>query len=251
MTRRERSTINEEFDRAAGSFAARTRGRFDHMNVVEFSGLAPGRSVLEVGSGTGNFLALFESAGSLFGVDLTMGMLRKAAELHPDQISALADGARLPFHSRTFDLVTSAQVFHHIHRPAPVIKEMRRVMKDDGRMLVVDQVAPESYEQTLFMTELETLRDPSHAVSRSPSAMRILLLAAGVEIVEERIAEQTESLAQWMPPGEFPTERIQRVRAFVEKFGHETGMDFRPEGDDYLFTRRRIMLLAERAGPTG
>ncbi|MDQ3954871.1 MAG: hypothetical protein M3285_04900, partial [Actinomycetota bacterium] len=92
------------------------------------------------------------------------------------------------------------------------------------------------------------LRDPSHAVSRSPSAMRVILLAAGLEIVNERIAEQTESLAEWMAPTEFPADRIEKVRTFVEKFGHETGMDFRPNGDDYVFTRRRIMLLAERAG---
>lgn len=247
-TRQERSRLNEEFDRTADSFASRTHGRFDRMNVVEFSQFARGQFILEVGSGTGNFLALFEGAGGFFGVDLTMGMVRKATQLHPDQLSTVADGARLPFRSRSFDLVTSAQTFHHIPRPAPVLKEMRRVMKDDARMLVVDQVAGESYEQAMFMTELERLRDPSHAVSRSPSAMRVMVLAAGLEIVDERITEQTESLAEWMPTAEFPADRVEKVKTFVKKFGHETGMDFKPNGDDYLFTRRRIMLLAERAG---
>ncbi len=51
-----------------------------------------------------------------------------------------------------------------------------------------------------------------------------------------------------MWPGEFPQERIDATRDFVERFGSETGMDFERDGDDWVFTRRRIMLLARRAG---
>jgi hypothetical protein len=50
-----------------------------------------------------------------------------------------------------------------------------------------------------------------------------------------------------MWPGEFENERIEKTLRFVEQHGHETGMDFERDGDDYVFTRRRIMLLAERA----
>jgi hypothetical protein len=121
---------------------------------------------------------------------------------------------------------------------------MRRVC--GGRILVVDQIAPESYEQTRFMNELEMARDPSHAASRSPSTFRILLRAAGLEILDERIAESTQRMSTWMAPGEFPLERFQAVESFIEKYGPETGMDFHRENDEWAFTRRRAMFLCER-----
>lgn len=239
--------VKEEFERAAAHFSQRTKGRFDHMDVVEFSGVRSGDTVLEVGAGTGNFLDLFRPvAVTLVAVDLTLRMLQQGRAEHPGVMAVAADGNQLPFASRSIDLVACAQMLHHIWEPVPLLKEMRRVVKPDGRILVVDQVAPESYEQTAFMNELEALRDPSHASSRAPSVMRTLVRAAGLEIVDERLVGKDNSLSSWMWPEEFPIERIEAVRAFIEKFGHETGMNWRRAGDDWVYSRERIMILASR-----
>src|SRR5687768_11029294 len=113
------------------------------MGVVEFSRVAPGASVVEVGAGTGSFLALFDDVASQqIGIDLTPGMLAELTANHPRMGAVVADGARLPLRSRSVDLVTSAQTLHHMHAPLPVIREMRRVMAPGGRILIVDQVAP-------------------------------------------------------------------------------------------------------------
>jgi hypothetical protein len=121
---------------------------------------------------------------------------------------------------------------------------MRRITAPGGRVLVVDQAATEHFEEAVAMTELEILRDPSHAASRPPSAFRILFRAAGLEITDERVVEDRQWLSKWMWPGEFPEERIEAVRAFIERRGAETGMAFERDGDDWAFTRRRVMLLA-------
>ncbi|MCA1702945.1 MAG: class I SAM-dependent methyltransferase, partial [Actinobacteria bacterium] len=135
---------------------------------------------------------------------------------------------------------------HHVFEPVPFVREMRRVCAQGGRVLIVDQAATESYEQIALMNELERVRDPSHAMSRPPSAFRAIVMAAGLEIVDERIFEDRNSFSNWMWPGEFPTERIAEVRNLVAKIGVDTGMEFEREGDDWTFTRRRIMLLARR-----
>jgi len=224
-------------------------GRFGAMDVVSFSRVSPGGSVVEVGAGTGNFLALFnEVSARRIAVDITKGMLDEARRRDPSLELIQADGAALPLRSGSVDLVASAQAFHHIYQPQPVLMEMRRVAGADGRVLIVDQIATERYEEMAFMTEVEALRDPSHAASRPASAMRMLVLSAGLEIVDERIHEDRSRFSSWMWPGEFPEERIARVREFVAKFGPETGMEFVPDGDDFTFTRRRIMILARRAG---
>ncbi|MEA2517403.1 MAG: hypothetical protein QOG16_1241 [Actinomycetota bacterium] len=219
------------------------------MGVVDFSGVERGASVAEVGAGTGNFLALFdEVAGSQIAIDLTAAMLEQAVSRHPHLAAVVADGASLPLRSRSIDLVTSAQVFHHILEPIPVVREMRRVVAPGGRVLIVDQVATERVEQSQFMTKLDHLRDPSHAACRPPSAFRIMVQAAGLEIEDEAIHESRDHLSKWMPPEEFPAERIEAVSRFVADHGPETGMQFEPDGDDWVFTRRRIMVLATRSG---
>ncbi|HJR44324.1 MAG TPA: class I SAM-dependent methyltransferase [Actinomycetota bacterium] len=243
----DREVLRQEFARAAPGFAERTAGRFDKMGVVEFARVRSHETVLEVGAGTGNFLSLFEGAAArLVALDLTEEMLHEAGRRHPGQALVLGNAFALPFASRSVELVASAQALHHIHEPVPVLKEMRRVCAQEGRVLIVDQLATESYEQIAFMNQVEALRDPSHAMSRPASAFRTILMAAGLEIVEERVFEDRSRFSNWMWPGEFPPERIEAVRDFVARFGPETGMHFEPDGDDWTFTRRRIMLLARR-----
>ncbi len=242
-----RADIQEEFGRAAAPFARRTAGRFDALDVVPFSRVRRGASVLEVGAGTGNFLSLFRDvAGLLLAVDLTHEMLRVAREEHDGLALVVGDGYALPLASGSVELVTSAQTFHHIHRPVPVLQEMRRIVAPGGRILVVDQIATERYEEAALMSDLETVRDPTHAASRPASAMRIMVGAAGLHIIDERIVEDEQRFSRWMWPDEFPQGRIDAVRAFVEAHGDRTGMGFVPDGDDFVFTRRRMMLLAQR-----
>lgn len=237
-----------EFERSAAGFAQRSAGRFDKMDVVGFARVRGDESVLEVGAGTGNFLSLFEgAAASLVALDVTHGMLEQARRYHPMLQLVRGNAFMLPFRSCSFDLVSSAQALHHIHRPVPVLKEMRRVCAPEGRVLIVDQLATESYEQIAFMNELETLRDPSHATSRPASAFRTIVMAAGLEIIDQKVFEDHSKLSEWMWPGEFPEARIAEVRDFIGRHGPETGMGFEPDGDDWTFTRRRIMLLARRA----
>lgn len=238
----DKAVVRNEFERAAEGFAERTKGRFDSLRVASFARVQPGESVLEVGAGTGHFLSLFYScAGLLVALDLTLGMLAQGRSHHPFLAPVAGDGAGLPFKDACMDLVCSAQALHHMNDPVPVLTEMGRVAR--ARVLVVDQIAPEGREQRHAMNELEMLRDPSHAASRPPSRYRELLRQAGLALVDERTARATESLSSWMWPGEFPAERIAAVRGFIEKRGSATGMDFVRDGDDWTFTRARIMLL--------
>jgi SAM-dependent methyltransferase len=140
--------------------------------------------------------------------------------------------------------VTSAQTLHHIYKPVPFVREMARVVRPGGRILVVDQVAPENLEKATIRHQLDVLRDPSHAATRPASAFRIVMRSAGLRIIDERIVESRARLSGWMWPGEFPEERIAAVRDFIERYGDQTGMDWERDGDDWTYARHRIMLLA-------
>lgn len=238
-----RSRVQEEFSRTAASFGERTLGRFDHMGVVDFSRAEPGSAVMEVGGGTGNFLSLFATVVSkLIAVDLTEAMLLQARRLHPGLDLVIGEGEAIPLRDESVDLSTCAQMIHHVPDPVPLLMELGRVTRK--HVLVVDQISTENASETSFMSESEVLRDPSHAASRPPSAYRSLLAAAGLEVIDEAIRENEDTFSSWMRADEFPAERVEAVRLFVEEHSGDMGMDWRMVDGEWRFTRRRIMLLA-------
>lgn len=238
-----RSRVQEEFSRTAASFGERTLGRFDHMGVVDFSRAEPGSVVMEVGAGTGNFLTLFAPVASkLIAVDLTEAMLVQARRLHPGLDLVIGEGEAIPLRDESVDLSSCAQMIHHVPNPVPLLKELGRVTRK--HVLVVDQISTENASETSFMNESEVLRDPSHAASRPPSAYRSLLKEAGLELIDEAIRENEDTFSSWMRADEFPAERVEAVRLFIEEHSTGMGMDWRLEDGEWHFNRRRMMLLA-------
>jgi SAM-dependent methyltransferase len=207
-----------------------------------------GESVIEVGAGTGNFLSLFEPiAARLVACDLTPGMLRVARERNPAMRTAAGDGARLPFADASFELVTSAHAMHHIPEPVPVLQEMRRIARDDGRVLVVDLAAPDDPAEAARADEIMTIRDPSHATSLTVDALRRAITDAGLAVTDHRVVDRRGRVSNWMWPGEFPEDRIAAVHDYVRRHWNELGMDLQPEGDDFTYRDRRMMFLAVKA----
>jgi ubiquinone/menaquinone biosynthesis C-methylase UbiE len=103
---------------------------------------AAGLSVLDIGCGTGTHLSIYRQAGCrVYGIDLSPAMLAVAqSKLAEEAGLCLGDGSRMPFTGESFDLITAMLAFHEM--PAltryPIISEARRVMKKDGRFLVID-----------------------------------------------------------------------------------------------------------------
>jgi ubiquinone/menaquinone biosynthesis C-methylase UbiE len=107
--------------------------------------LAPplqGMNVLDVGCGTGSDLKLYHQAGCrVHGVDLSPAMLKVARrKLGKSADLRLCDAADMPYEDDFFDLVLATYTLHEMHyehRPV-VIREMTRVLKRDGRLLLID-----------------------------------------------------------------------------------------------------------------
>lgn len=102
----------------------------------------PGTHVLEVGCGTGTNLWLYQQAGAkVSGIDLSPAMLDQArAKLGKQTDLRLADASQMPFDEAGFDVVMAMLTLHEMHESirTPVLKEMVRVLKKDGRLLLID-----------------------------------------------------------------------------------------------------------------
>jgi ubiquinone/menaquinone biosynthesis C-methylase UbiE len=128
------------------------RERRFRERLVELAQLKPGEVVLDVGCGTGSLAIAAKrrvgAAGSVHGVDASPEMVdrarRKTTKTGVEVAFQTAIVEALPFPDASFDVVLSTLVLHHL--PSAVrqqgVREMRRVLKPEGRVLAVDFVTP-------------------------------------------------------------------------------------------------------------
>ena len=109
--------------------------RFVAPAVHEIAGTRRDLRLLDCGCGTGyNLVSLLHPYGRAFGFDLTPGGLMHAkATGFP---VARADMSRIPFQSGRFDIVTSFDVFQYVQDDFAVMKELARVLKPGGGLVV-------------------------------------------------------------------------------------------------------------------
>lgn len=98
-----------------------------------------GKRILESGCGTGRWMAYFERLGHLaFGVDDSAMPLRLAKQRAPSFRLVRGDAVVSPFKTGSFDAVFSSYVAEHFENgPEPLFREIHRVLKPDGLILVV------------------------------------------------------------------------------------------------------------------
>jgi ArsR family transcriptional regulator len=108
---------------------------------------SPDARLLDLGTGTGRMLALLAPrVGQAIGVDSSREMLALArANLAAPQFANCsvrqADMYQLPWPDGSFDLATAHMVLHFADDPAAAVAEAARVLRPEGRLLIIDFAA--------------------------------------------------------------------------------------------------------------
>lgn len=130
--------------------------------VVELASVGPGRSALDVCCGTGDITELLAARGArATGLDFTAEMLdvarerlRNRHELKCDYVRG--DAMALPFADGEFDAVTVGYGLRNLSDWKLGLREMRRVARPGGRLVVIDFGKPDNAPwRTLYFGYLE------------------------------------------------------------------------------------------------
>ena len=116
--------------------------------------------VLEIGIGTGKNLEFYGNKANVTGIDISKGMLSRARinakGLGREFNLLIADAQNLMFADNSFDFVIGFLVLCSIPDPVRALKEMARVVKPGGKIILVEHVLSKS----MFIALIENMFNP-------------------------------------------------------------------------------------------
>ena len=194
---------------------------------------------LDVGTGAGALaFALAPIVREVVGVDRVPELLvlaRDRARGLPSVTFVEGDGENLPFEDRSFDLAGTLRTLHHTRRPELVVAELVRVTRDGGRILVIDQLAPDDPLEAFALDRFERARDPGHTRLLPEIDLRQLFEANELVLVRDRHDVEQRELGAYLDLADCQGEA--RTRALT----------LAPHGADVYEARQGWYLLERRA----
>ena len=248
------SIINNSFEKQAENFENSSMhfSNKDYINYV-ISAVTPNPSdtMLEVAAGTCAVGRSFSPyLKNVVCLDATTAMLetgkREADKKHIDNIMFVKGFAEeLPFLSESFNIVISRLAFHHftdIHRP---FKEMVRVLKPSGKLVLIDMEASEEHLRKQ-RDNIETLRDPSHIHNLKSDEIADLFYENSLEIMFSDKKTIPVSLDSWLSLTKTPASvrnEITKLMTNDINGGEKTGFDPYINNSNIYFDQHWILTI--------
>lgn len=157
-----------------------------HRPVLEEIDFLKNPAILDISCGTGELLRLLhingKERGTLYGVDIAEKMLTIARRKLPHSVHLKkADVHELPFPDCTFDYVVTTEAFHHYYDQPKALQEMKRVLKERGKVIVVDV----NFFLPLIHILFQKL-EPGCVKINNRREMRMLFAKAGLQVVRQQ-----------------------------------------------------------------
>lgn len=219
--------VQESFAKHANKYvtsATHAKGE-DLALIVEWVQPEARWLTLDIATGGGHVAnKLAEYVQQVFATDLTKEMLANTARhLHDKKnISyVLADAEELPFMDEYFDFVTCRIAPHHFPNPEQFISEVSRVLKPNGKFVLIDNVAPEQGELATFMNTFEKMRDPSHVRALPVSEWQKLCKHNRLSIVKSRLRKKEFDYQDWVSRILETEESMEQVSYYIQQASEE------------------------------
>jgi ubiquinone/menaquinone biosynthesis C-methylase UbiE len=182
-------------------------------------------TALDVATGTGHTaLAIAPYVASVIGFDLTPEMLAEADKLRAARgvgnvTFREGDVHTLPFPNASFDLVTSRRAPHHFSNIKGALREMNRVLRPGGRLLIDDRSVPEDDFVDACMNELDRYHDESHVRQYRLSEWHTMLKDAGFALDHAELYTKHRPLTSLTT--EVREENVRKIHTLLETLNEQ------------------------------
>ncbi len=218
---RVKERVRQMFGRAADAYVTSTSHASgdDLAKLLELAAPRPSDRGLDISAGGGHTaLAVAPHVASVVASDLTPRMLEAArafitARGVGNVSYVIADAEQLPFLDASFDLVTVRIAPHHYANVQAAVSEMARVLVPGGRLIVIDNIAPEDSVLDQAVNDWEKRRDPSHVRAYTVSEWRTFLDWAGLQVQSLEVGSKPIDFASWTERMQMPAEASEQLAA--------------------------------------
>ena len=161
---------------------------FSNKKVVNLINFNKNSSILDVGSGTGILIEQLVSNKNLriYGLDLSPEMVRISKEKfkkNKNVTIALGSAVKMPFKNNSFDYVTCSHSFHHHPSSLQSLKEMYRVLKHHGKIIILD-ASKDGIVRKLFCKIIDIIE--GKVLHYSKDEMKNLFNKVGLNIINQQ-----------------------------------------------------------------
>ncbi|AXI09023.1 class I SAM-dependent methyltransferase [Oceanobacillus zhaokaii] len=183
--------------------------------------LHPNKDMIALDIATGGGHAgkkLAPNVKEVFATDITKEMLENTSthlQLYPNINYVIADAESLPFLDNAFDIVTCRIAAHHFPNPDRFIDEVERVLKPNGKFLLIDNVGPLEPSADTFINSLEKKRDYSHVRSLKITEWEELLSNNRLTILNQEKRKKTLPYNEWVYRTLEAKSEIEEVKNYI------------------------------------
>ncbi|CDK87014.1 SAM-dependent methyltransferase YafE (UbiE paralog) [Escherichia coli IS29] len=152
----------------------------------------------------------------------------------------------LPFADNAFDIVISRYSAHHWHDVGAALREVNRVLKPGGLLIVMDVMSPGHPVRDIWLQTVEALRDTSHIRNHASGEWLTLISEANL-IVDNLITDKLPlEFSSWVARMRTPEALVDAIRIYQQSASTEVKTYFALQNDG-SFTSDIIMLEAHKA----
>lgn len=165
------------YESSLGLIEEKLVGYLSKQKILNMEKFKKTGKLLDIGCGTGNFLLEMKNRGyDVCGIDISP----QACKIARNKGLKIYNGDLKKHHfpGKSFDIVTLWHVFEHLYNPSDILKEIGRILKDDG-ILIIETPNIDCFSFEIFRGYHFHLDSPRHLYHWTKNSMDLILKKNG------------------------------------------------------------------------